>query len=292
MAEDRITGWKKLIDYETKFESFTEEWVFRGQSFPSQRLRPTLERAFDDFEVRPEERCVLEDALIRDFKRLSPSYAPPVPLPSEDDTIAWVALMRHYGAPTRFLDFTFSFFVATYFAVQAENSKPVVWAINKTWLTKQYREAVLKVFPKDADSKLEAWGKRDGAVFRELFQTPKPIVSCIWPVGPYSFNDRLAAQQGHFLCANYIATPFHDTLESLPGSKNNVKKVLIDSKARREILIKLHRTLTSSVTIFPGFQGFAESMRLKIPVIQMLEEMKRQGGRLGPNITDGKASGT
>jgi hypothetical protein len=288
-----IRSWKELVAYETEFESLTEEWVFRGESSPLYRLSPSIERAFDDFEIHADQRLLIEDALITDFKRLSPGYDPPVPLPSDHDTIAWIALMRHYGAPTRFLDFSFSFFVATYFAVQAEKAEPVVWAVNKTWLTNQYRDAVSKVYSQnEAKEIFAAWGQRDGAVFRNLFQATHPRVSCVWPVGPYSFNDRLAAQQGLFLCANDITTSFHKTLEGLPDSSKNIKTVTIATReARRDIIRKLHRTLTSGATVFPGFQGFAESMRIKILIKQHLEEMKRQGGRLGANVTDGMASG-
>lgn len=289
-----ISGWKDLIDFETEIESTGQEWIFRGLSSPSYRLMTTLERACTDFfacttdEIRkdPEMIHVVENALITDFKRLCPIYSPPV-LPSVDDTIGWIALMRHYGAPTRLLDFTYSFFIATYFAVEAENAKPVVWAINKTWISKQCRYEIYNVFSKDEADKLsEAWGRREGWVFDKLFRTPNPLVHCVWPVSPFVFNDRLSAQQGLFLCANNISVPFHQALESIPDSSDNVKSVqIVGDKARCEILRKLYRTKTNRETLFPGFPGFAESLRLKIPIIFRLEELKRGGARFGPNIT-------
>lgn len=289
-----INGWKELVEFETELEATGQEWVFRGQPSPKYPLKTTLERACDDFitaasdEVRenPETIRVVENALIIDFKRLSPLHSPPL-LPDNDDTIEWVALMRHYGAPTRFLDFTFSLFIATYFAVEAERAEPIVWAVNKTWLTKQYRESIYNALSKpEADKLLEAWGRREGWVFEELFFTPDPPFNQVWPVGSFRFNDRLAAQQGLFLCTNNITVPFHQTLESIPGSDKNVISIHIQSKtARSEILRKLYRTRTGRETLFPGFQGFAESLRLKVPIILQLQALKTKGARLGPNIT-------
>ena len=57
-----------------------------------------------------------------------------------------LSLMRHHGAPTRFLDWTYSFFNALYFAINRLNkeSSYVVWAINDIWLTKKVSEILKK----------------------------------------------------------------------------------------------------------------------------------------------------
>src|SRR5580704_15740200 len=49
--------------------------------------------------------------------------------------LSWLAAMQHYGAPTRLLDFTYSPYVALYFALRNRNdneaeSDAEVWAIN------------------------------------------------------------------------------------------------------------------------------------------------------------------
>jgi hypothetical protein len=281
-----VSGWKALVELETSFEATGEEWVFRGQPSPSLRLKTTLERACEDFEVDNGAIFTIENAIIQDFRRLCRPYSTSLSL-SDQDTIAWVALMRHHGAPVRLLDFTFSLFIAAYFACEVERAQPVVWAVNKTWLTKQYRAAVYAAYPpEEAEDLLDKWGTREGGVFDKLFFSREPRFRCVWPVGPFTFNDRLAAQQGLFLCTNDIQCPFQDALDAMPDSADNVKMVPITSKAARcEILRKLHRTRLSRETLFPGFQGFAESLRSKIPLIQALEDMRQRGTRLGPNIT-------
>jgi hypothetical protein len=50
-----------------------------------------------------------------------------------------MALLRHFGGPTRMLDWSYSFFVAIYFAVNRANVKNqiAVWALNYGWLAVQ-----------------------------------------------------------------------------------------------------------------------------------------------------------
>lgn len=65
---------------------------------------------------------VVEKRLLREFKRAYPSREN-TPAPRYDDDLAWLALMQHHGAPTRLLDWTFSPFVAAFFALdQTENT--------------------------------------------------------------------------------------------------------------------------------------------------------------------------
>jgi len=51
--------------------------------------------------------------------------------------------MQHHGAPTRLLDFTYSFFVAIYFAIECASKMCAVWAIDSTWLTHLNKELFL-----------------------------------------------------------------------------------------------------------------------------------------------------
>jgi hypothetical protein len=41
--------------------------------------------------------------------------------------------MQHHGAPTRLLDFTYSIYVAAYFALESADADAAVWAVNAPW---------------------------------------------------------------------------------------------------------------------------------------------------------------
>jgi hypothetical protein len=103
--------------------------------------------------------------------------------PEADNVMEWLALMRHYGAPTRLLDCTYSFFAAVYFALEDfeledAEGECAVWALNSDWIA----ERVGKIAPEryktlEADSNLEfcdgltfwtIWGKTCAPACREL----------------------------------------------------------------------------------------------------------------------------
>ena len=55
-------------------------------------------------------------------------------LPEPGDKLGWLAIMQHYGAPTRLLDFTYSPYVALYFAlrnrIERESDFAEVWGLD------------------------------------------------------------------------------------------------------------------------------------------------------------------
>ncbi|MGA2271152.1 MAG: FRG domain-containing protein [Bryobacteraceae bacterium] len=283
---ERVDSWKRLLALEDQFEHKRQEWVYRGQSSPAYRMRSTLERACADFRVSGRMMAVVERAATIDFKRSCHLYSPSW-LPDEADTLGWMALMRHYGAPSRLLDFTYSLFIATYFAAEAERAKPVIWAVNKTWLSKHLESQILAI---PADSKgiggrelLDAWARREGWAVDRLLMQRKVLPPLVAAIGPMKMNDRLLLQQGVFLASTDVTVPFHDILDDLPGSRSNVVEIRITkAEARLEILGKLHRTGLSRAALFPGLQGFAESLRAKILTTRRLERLRRVGARIGP----------
>jgi hypothetical protein len=78
-------------------------------------------------------------------------------VPDLDDTLEWLALMRHHGAPTRLLDWTYSFFVAVYFACEeAKTNAPcVVYALDTRKCVRDAKRqlaAVLALSPDEVDN--------------------------------------------------------------------------------------------------------------------------------------------
>lgn len=276
-----IDSWEALIQRELDFDRTKQQWAFRGQPSPSYRLKSTLERACEDFGVKGEDIRLIENDLIVDFKRRAHLYSTSS-VPDWDDTIEWLALMRHYGAPARILDFTYSFFIATYFAVELEKSEPVAWAVNRTWLGNHMQE----VFASLPDGKhvSEAWGNRKGWVFDKLFLKREPPVDMVASVNPFRMNERLTIQQGVFHCCSDVTVPFPEAIERMPGSQHNVIMVPIHPGARPEILMRLYRVGITRATLFPGLQGYAESLRPRIVEVLNRLEASRSGARPGPNV--------
>ena len=104
-----------------------DRWAFRGHADSRWRLETSLERAVLRYrkaapDQPPIESYVVshpnkfERRLIYEFQQRAHHYvADP---PAERDLLEWFALMQHHGLPTRLLDWTFSPYVAAYFAVE------------------------------------------------------------------------------------------------------------------------------------------------------------------------------
>lgn len=291
----KINNWDRLIEEFNDLSMKGAQWIFRGQRNSKWRLQTTLERAILNFgmgksdlpeedDPRGEEKLVkirrvlgrglerrsvakLECGLLRKFKRQCYHYE--MDTPGDDNTGEWLALMRHYGAPARLLDCTYSFFVAVYFALEDAEDECAVWALNSDWM----KEPVKAILPEDvwkcwkADEQIQKH-----STFDEVFGHKKSIVLA---VNPYRLNERLVAQQGVFLCPGDVSKPFEENLAALfskRDSRNNLIKFTITGvqTQRRKILQVLRQMNIDRATLFPGLDGFAQSLRTWLASPQIL----------------------
>jgi len=102
-------------------------WMFRGHSDLRWRLQPTLERWV---QTHGGTQADIEQHLLREWPCRVSQWLPDAP--HLHDAMGWLAIMQHYGGPTRLLDLTTSLLVATFFALEeaADSGHSVVWAIN------------------------------------------------------------------------------------------------------------------------------------------------------------------
>lgn len=80
------------------------------------QLQSALERYCVDNQFDLGDAGYHEYLLTREFRLRAHHYL--TDLPDDADYLEWWSLMRHYGAPTRLLDWTYSIYVATYFALE------------------------------------------------------------------------------------------------------------------------------------------------------------------------------
>ncbi len=277
-----VKNWDELVGLETEFAISGEEWVFRGES-KSRAPKTTLQRVCEEFGIRRAQIPSLETKLVQDFSRRYAIYEKAC-IPDYDDTIYWLSLMRHYGAPTRFLDFTYSFFIATFFALETpteargergQYEPAAVWAISKSWLT----ELSAKLMNRIGGLRLcRGWGKRKGWAFRKVFWEQRPPQRTVFPVNPYRSHERLDLQQGLFLCPGDVSVSFEENLLELPDYQDNVRLVSIESSCRADVLRKLQKAGLNRALLFPGLDGFAKSLCTTTPLI-FLDQKKLEKKR-------------
>ena len=301
---ETIKGWTDLIRFEKRYTKPNKEWVFRGDS-EVRPLKTTLERTWENFpKIEVKDLRGLEKRLERDFRRQYQMYSPAI-RPKEDDYLLWLSLMRHYGTPTRLLDFTYSFFIAAFFALverpredavpkksakaQKSEEPAVVWLVDKSWLTYHsiiVMDKIRKEKSEWADGKLwTAWQKRKGRAFKTIFWDAYPPIKTVFPVNPLNKHERLYVQQGLFLCPGSLTDGsgplgFEGNLKHMEGSKKAVLKIHIDPKCKTEVLRRLGRAGINLASLFPGLEGFARSLGTQTPITFIeLNKMQAKGAR-------------
>ncbi len=276
--EYTINSWMDLVRKEFKFKN-NDEWAFRGQTkddYPAN----SLERLCEFLGVEGNKIIDLEIKLIRDFARSYHLYGKHE-APQKGNTLEWLSLLRHYGAPTRLVDFTYSFFIATYFALEKmekDENNPVVWAINVTQVKNESKNLIKNGHPDDGDGLLEKYHKeRDAKSFREIFMMESPKLQFVYPTNPIRMNERLTIQQGLFLTPGDVRKTFWENLQAVPNYHKYIKKFSIDKECKQEILRKLHRMGINRATLFPDLEGFAKSLSTKSLI---LSDLPKQGTKL------------
>jgi FRG domain len=96
--------------------SLLVRWVYRGHSDIRWPLETTLYRGGQRFRCPPEILADREAWILRQFQRRAHHYL--TDPPSSEQRLEWLALIQHFGGPTRLLDFSHSFYVAAFFAIE------------------------------------------------------------------------------------------------------------------------------------------------------------------------------
>lgn len=262
-------SWACLLDRINRVTPH-DEWIFRAlKKGPDKNGNLEILSHFDEAWRRrqpansKELRPLYENWMLRDFRRQAHHYL--TDLPQKTDLLEWLALGRHYGMPVRLMDFTYSFYIAAYFAMCRRKEKDCGWILAFN-LKRHKNELENSIVPELA--------KKDPPIndCEAAFQNPclfrrfaiKNNSSYVAAVAPFRRNPRLAAQQGLFLCAANVEEEFEVNLEAaLPKDPSERESALVvislpwdfRSKAMRQLL----RMNISAASLFPDLSGWAES---------------------------------
>jgi hypothetical protein len=254
-----------------------KRWIFRGQRKASYDLKTTIEREVErsGFDLKDLSEKCYERRLLNEFRRRAHHYLSHVP--ERYDLSEWLAMMQHYGAPTRLLDWSYSPFIAGFFAVEkADVGSCVVWALESENYTSRHtlRELGRGTFHKHYRKKIEPnlaqkpedTKYRQYALIQYLFDNP---TAGIFLVNPFKLSERSTIQQGVHLMPGDITQSFENNLLVHDRDFDNLTRleIVLTPEVRREFLHNFLRMNISRASLFPGLQGFAESMatRLAIP---------------------------
>jgi len=241
--EQRVESWSEL---QAVFEDVTyRSWAFRGQPDASWQLETPLSRYLRWSGVQEKYWKTQEERILRIFRRKAHNLLSKIP--DEKDTFQWMALMQHHGAPTRLLDFTWSKYVAAFYALSdPRSSDAAIWAL--------YPPA-LASYNKD----FGPWNY--GNLERYFIPNTKSIVA----IGePHHMNQRLIAHSGTFVVPGKLAVPVDEIIASHVSQEALVKFTLATNQIRRDAIKALYGMNITYATLFPDFDGLARSMGFEL----------------------------
>lgn len=244
--EKNIDSWEHFLQIVS--EDPIRDWAFRGQRDASWQLWPTISRELRNRRVAPRHWKSQEHRLIWIFQRKATHFLDKVP--DVGDTPQWMALIQHHGGPTRLLDFTWSPYVAAFFALESSVSDAAVWAINAPRIGTlaygpQFEPAQRPPSPEEV---LRATGIRGR--------------NAIAIGEPYFKNRRVIAQSGTFVFPFDIKRPIEQILAKTEGTIR--KLVLRGPELRKQALRELYRMNITHATLFPDLDGLARSLAFEL----------------------------
>jgi hypothetical protein len=238
----RVGSWEQYVALISDFPY--KDWAFRGQKDGSPRLWSGLSRYLMSFHVNRRTWRVQEERILRIFKRKAIHFLDVVPDP--DDDFEWLALMQDHGAPTRLLDFTWSPYVAAFFALHDATEDGVIWACNPGEL-----------------KKVKHSGPERGTGFRKQILSKNG--NFVWLGEPYAMNRRLMAQSGTFLVPAVLDSSVEEILKAYPNPRNTlIKFILPADRVRQQGMNELYRMNITQATLFPDLDGLARSLAYEL----------------------------
>jgi hypothetical protein len=272
-----------------KFDHFIDSakyligWAFRGQANASWLPMTSIERLAQNYSFPMENLWNRETVILRDFQRAAHQYIERVP--SDNDKIEWLSLIQHYGGPTRLLDFSYSEFIAAFFAMEHATSDVAVWGINLT----KIEEWVTNRLQLEKAKDIEETRKRHLAL-AETFIGATCDEASVLNVEPNRMHERLLIQQGLFVfpadirrsLMDNLSSMFEIPIESITGADRAPRsiehltledildkciiKIILPRVMHKNALNRLARMNTTAASLFPGLDGFCRSFELHMRV--------------------------
>ncbi len=261
-----LSQWEDILGLTDSLHGF----VFRGQRDYHWPLSTTLERYIDEGLDAPNR----EAWILNQFRRRAHNIIDKAP--DENELIEWMALLQHYGGPTRLLDFTKSLLIALFFACEESENDSAVWFLNIHNL----------VFNHSSSTR----GDYLHIQFSEILDNASKIVGQstkekgLLPIEPEKLNERMSIQQGLSIMPIDANDTFMNNM-MVEYNWNNISykeisiqefkdmgfskypeiaKIKIDINWKNKILRFLDRINISANSLFPGLDGFAKSLKIHL----------------------------
>jgi len=226
--------------------------IFRGQANSAWTLQPTLLRLLMDpdkltIKLSIEDIVDLELKSFKNFKQRAHLFHNSSIISNENDIVALITLMQHYGAPTRALDWSISPYVALYYAVSGGfDTDGAIWFFCCWELVKKMEQLYGKEYIPSKENYIKM--ARDPNVQPIMYISDRD-----------KLTDRMINQQGLFtVCQNVLgdhAYSIGNVLSEFKDIRNWLWKIVIPKEHKIQFLAKLHAMNITGASLFPGADG-------------------------------------
>lgn len=218
------------------------QWLYRGQADAKWNLQPSIQRGYT-----PQQ----EHYLTNEFRvRARSRYAD---CPGNTDYPAWLALMQHYGLPTRLMDWTYSPLIAAFFALHpdyaSKQSAPCdasIWALAADKFNESQGFEPL-LFPLDASSYQ--------ALIEPAFKN-RPEQNTIGAAMALEHDPRIQLQQGAFTIHS-ARTP----INLLKDSDAWLHRLVIRKESANSFFDELCRLGVRKFNLFPDLSSLTAELK-------------------------------
>lgn len=274
---------RKFPTHEMLDNPTTAKFLYRGHSNQDYELIPSvfrevktsLEDAEDTIEIRNKAYLAFsrEFYILQCFIAEASAYCPTI---ETTDYVRWAEIAQHYGAPTRFLDWTSNPLVALYFACLGNSALDgCVWLIHvanyqrcesraSDWTKMRYQtnrdiiEGLLK--SKAPDDTLPEYPLLLAPNYIDLRMSAQSSMFMVWGQDEHAFNDM-------FKRTVYMDYDEELSSEFIFTKRNRIShflnRVIIRSEDKQFILRELERMGINAKTLFPGLDGVGKYIERK-----------------------------
>jgi FRG domain len=214
-----------------------------------------------------------EVVLLNNFQRRAHQYVDDPP--RLEDRLEWLALMQHHGAPTRLLDFSHSFYVAAFFAMESAEQDAAVWALS-TDFPMGHTSNLLN------ETKTMLDLEEESRAVLQAHLSGRQTSTCVMLVEPHRMNARLAVQQRCFVVPGDLSKSFMENLAhcldvditALAAKRDRsmrrgdadrlfdtpIVKIVLPKEIHNQAVWDLDQMNVNATSLFPGLDGFARSL--------------------------------
>lgn len=234
---------ESLADYFAVVSSLVrrdDPYWFRGHSSVGWRLAPLALR----YARKHDREKAL--ALISDFKRVAELKLRRPPQSGEE--LKWVQIARHYGLPTRLLDWTESATIALFFACEREDRDGIVFLFNPIDLNRLSYRTKPRILDANLDgAEVDRYLNLD-ATYRRSAKNPIAI-------NPVWNSERLILQKGVFT--------LHGSRFDLSRDVSSLVGFPILKECKAKLRGELERVGVDEMTLFPELEHTCHHLKHK-----------------------------